>query len=266
MTKVSAIAIDALEPSQVQPRTYFNDNALMELASSIALHGVLQPILVRKTRGGNYEIIAGERRWRAAQIARLKKIPCIIMELESDESMAIALIENIQREDLNPIEEALAYKKLKDAYKLSQEEVAERVGKDRASVANALRLLRLPSAIQEMVIKEKMSMGHARALLALDSADMMMMVAKKTLREGLSVRRVEAIIRAIKNGFNFNDDKKKNAGLNSEPIYREIQQKLEYELESKVELKKENNIYSVTIYLYSDEQLNKLLDRFGVEI
>ena len=265
-SKITSISLERLTPSSGQPRSNFNDEKILELASSLAVHGVLQPILVRKIEGERYEIVAGERRFRAARIARLEKIPCIVMDLKNDQSMAIALVENIQREDLNPIEEAQAYQKLKEALKLSQDEVAERVGKDRASIANTLRLLRLPKAIQDMVVNEELSMGHARALLSLDSSDMMMMVAKKALREGLSVRRVEGIIRAMKGGFWVGEEKKRNAYLISDPLEREIQQKMEYELASKVELKKENAGYVVTIRFHSPEQLNLMLERLGIEI
>jgi len=268
-SKIANILLAQLVPSQHQPRSHFNDERISELALSLAAHGVLQPLIVKRVSHEgieNFEIIAGERRFRAAKIARIKKIPCIIMDLNSEQSMAIALVENIQREDLNPIEEAQAYQRLKDTLRLSQDEVAERVGKDRATIANALRLLRLPKAIQGMVVNEELSMGHARALLSLDSSDMMMMIAKKALREGLSVRRVEGIIRAIKSGFSLSDEKKRPAYLISDPVEREIQQKIEYELESKVELKKENAGYVVTIRFHSPEQLNLMLERLGIEI
>lgn len=265
-SKIMSIPLERLVPSHAQPRSHFSDEKIVELAASLIAHGVLQPILVKKRDGKHYEIVAGERRWRAAKIARIQKIPCIIMDLKDEQSMAIALVENIQREDLNPIEEAQAYQRLKDALKLSQDEVAERVGKDRASIANALRLLRLPQAIQDMVVHQELSMGHARALLSLDSADMMMMVAKKALREGLSVRRLESIIRAIKSGFYGGDEKKHHAYLISDPIEKEIQQKIEYELASKVELKKENAGYIVTIRFHSPERLNLMLERLGIEI
>lgn len=264
--KISSIATTQLSASQLQPRNYFSDERIVELAASIALHGILQPILVRKVREEHYEIIAGERRFRAAQVARLKRVPCIVMDLQNEQAMAIALVENIQREDLNPIEEAQAYKRLKEALNLNQDQVAERVGKDRASVANTLRLLRLPQSIQDMVVKEELSMGHARAILSLDSSDMMMMVAKKAKREGLSVRRVEGIIRAIKSGNILSDDKKQNINYISGPLEIEIKKRLEYELASKVDIKKENNGYAMTIYFHSAERLNLLLDRLGVEI
>jgi ParB family chromosome partitioning protein len=262
---ITNISIELISASHEQPRSSFNDQKIKELALSIETHGILQPILVRKLQEG-YEIIAGERRWRAARIARLKSIPAIIMDLQSSEALAIALIENIQREDLNAIEEALAYKKLRETLKISQDEVAQRVGKDRASVANALRLLRLPEQVQAMVIQEDISMGHARALLSLEHPDMMMMVAKKAIREGLSVRKVEGIIRALKNGYLAQDERKNISSPLLSSLEREIQQKLEYALETKVELKKDQNNYLATIYFHSAEQLNALLDRLGIEI
>jgi ParB family chromosome partitioning protein len=257
--KLVLIDINKLRPSSVQPRHRFDDERLIELAHSIETHGILQPIIAR-TAGAELEIVAGERRWRAAKIAQLKEVPCIVMDLVTNEAMAIALIENIQREDLNPIEEAHAYLKLKESLLLNQEEVAERVGKDRATVANTMRLLRLPKQVQEMVIEESLSMGHARALLAIESADLMLMVAKKIVREGLSVRRTEALIRSLKNGYQLGDSKP------VDPLQKEIQQKLEGTLGTKVNLRKEGNGYAMVIYFSDTNHLNGLLDILGVEI
>jgi ParB family chromosome partitioning protein len=257
--KIVLININNLMPSTVQPRTKFDDNKLSELASSIKTHGVLQPIIVRNNNN-KIEIVAGERRWRAAKIAKLKQVPCIIMNLLTDQAMAIALIENIQREDLNPIEEALAYRRLKESLSLNQEELAEKVGKDRATVANTMRLLRLPKAVQEMVVEEALSMGHARALLAIDSVDMMSMVARKIIREGLSVRRTEALIRSLKGGFRLEEAK------TVDPLQKEIQQKIENILGTRVTLRKEGNGYAMMIYFTDANHLNNLLDILGVEI
>lgn len=260
---IALIHIEKLVPGPTQPRTTFNDERLEELASSIKVHGILQPLIVR-VAGNTYEIIAGERRFRAARIARLKKIPCIIMHLLDDQALAIALVENIQREDLNPIEEAQAYVRLRDALKLNQDQLAERVGKDRSSIANTLRLLRLPNVIQEMVISGELSMGHAKALLALESSDLMVMVAKKTFREGLSVRRLEGIIRSLKRGIPLFEPKK---DLNSESsLEREIKQKLEYELGTKVTLKREQQGYALIMQFQDAEALNALLERLEIEI
>src|ERR1700742_4279235 len=162
--------IDLLQPAETQPRKIFKEEALEELAESIRANGVIQPIIARRD-GGRFEIIAGERRWRAAQRAGLQKIPCVVRDIPDEHVLEISLIENIQREDLNPIEEATAYKNLVERLALTQEEVAKRVGKDRSSITNALRLLKLPAEIQQMVEEEKLSMGHARALLSLESAE-----------------------------------------------------------------------------------------------
>lgn len=266
--KITFVAVGDLAPSNFQPRTMFDEAKIAELAQSLLEHGILQPLIVREVSSGKYEIIAGERRFRAAKIAAFKTVPCIVMNLVNDTALAIALVENIQREDLNPIEEAFAYKRLKEALKLGQEEIAERVGKDRASVANVMRLLKLPKNVQQMVVEESLSMGHARALLALDSADLMMMVAKKTIREGLSVRRVEGLIRSIKSGYHSSEFKKiftDNAKA-VEPMHREIQQKLEHVLGTKVNLRKEMNGFSLVIHFSGADQLNGLLDSLGVEI
>lgn len=266
--KITFIPIENLSPSNFQPRTIFDEAKISELAQSVAEHGVLQPLIVRETESGRFEIIAGERRYRAAKIAQLRTIPCMVMNLVTEQALAVALVENIQREDLNPIEEAFAYKRLKETLKLSQEEIAERVGKERASVANVMRLLKLPRNVQDMVVEESLSMGHARALLALDSADLMGMVAKKIVREGLSVRRVEGLIRSIKNGYHSSEFKKlvSDTSKGPDPMHKEIQLKLEYALGTKVNLRKEVNGFSLVIHFSGAEQLNGLLDSLGVEI
>lgn len=257
--KIIMIDVGQLKPSDFQPRSKFDDEKIMELASSIKNHGILQPIIVRKA-DGMFEIIAGERRWRAAKIVGLKRIPCIPMEVLSDDAMAIALIENIQREDLNPIEEAQAYLRLKSSMSLNQEELAQKVGKDRATVANVMRLLRLPKRVQDMVVEEALSMGHARALLAVENLDMLGMVAKKIVREGLSVRKTEALIRSLKTGYKLEE------GKSADPMQREIQQKLEGALGTRVALRKEGNGYAMVIYFTDANHLNGLLDVLGLEI
>lgn len=266
--KIILVPIERLLPSTVQPRLNFDDIKISELAKSISTHGILQPLIVRKAGPEKMEIIAGERRYRASLLAKIKELPCIVMNLITEHALAVALIENIQREDLNPIEEALAYHRLKETSKLSQEELAIRVGKDRATVANIMRLLRLPKVVQNMVVEESLSMGHARALLALDSHDMMTMVAKKIAREGLSVRRVEGLIRSIKSGYldsQANKQMLSQTQINN-PLTKELRQKLERVLGTRVELRKELNGYSVVIHFRDEEQLNGLLDTLGVEI
>jgi ParB family chromosome partitioning protein len=188
------IDIDLLRPNRFQPRTRMDDARIEELSRSIRSNGVIQPIVVRKTESG-YEIVAGERRWRASQRAGLLKVPIVVRDIPDDRLLAAALIENIQREDLNPIEEAVAYRRLSDEFGLTQEQIAESVGKDRSSVANYVRLLRLPPAIRDHVASGALSMGHARALLALPDAELQQRIGQDVVTRALSVREAEALVR-----------------------------------------------------------------------
>jgi len=190
------IDLDLLEVNDEQPRTVFDEQKLNELAESIEENGLVQPILVRR-KGNRFQIIAGERRWRAAQKAQLLKIPAIVKEIADDKLLELALVENIARQELNAIEEALAYQKLISIYKLTQEQVARRVGKERSSVANIIRLLKLPEEIQQMVATEKISMGHARALLRLEDIQTQLQVAQKIINFSLSVREVEKLVEQL---------------------------------------------------------------------
>jgi ParB family chromosome partitioning protein len=190
----SEIPIDLIDPSPLQPRSVFDDAKLDELARSISANGVVQPLLLRR-RGGRFELVAGERRWRAALLAGLSKVPAVIRAVSDDKVLELALIENIQREDLNPIEEARAYKKLIDTVGLTQETVAERVGRDRSYVTNYLRLLRLPDDLQELLQKGKLSTGHARALLGTEHVDVQRRLARKIIEQDLSVRATERLVR-----------------------------------------------------------------------
>jgi ParB family transcriptional regulator, chromosome partitioning protein len=194
-----SLPIEAIERSPEQPRKRFDDAKLDELAASIREHGVVEPILVRK-QGGRYRIVAGERRWRAAQRAGLTEVPAIVREASDAEAFEIALVENVQRADLNAIEEAEAYQALVDDHGLTQEQVAERVGKDRSTVANALRLLKLPEDVRDGVRDGRLEMGHARALLGLEGADAIRRAAARVLRDGLSVRATEALVRELAGG------------------------------------------------------------------
>lgn len=265
--KISLISIKDLVPSLQQPRTHFDEQKIIELAQSIIEHGLLQPLIVKKHEAGWYEIIAGERRFRAAKLARMKRIPCIVANLLEERILAVALIENIQRQDLNPIEEAKAYLKLKESLKLNQEGLAQIVGKDRVSVANILRLLKLPTVVQNMVMAGGLSMGHARALLALENADITLLVAKKVEREGLSVRKLEGLIRAIKSGYqrpenivSFKDSKKLS------PTEKEIRSKLEYMLGTKIDLRRQNEGFVLTMHFHNVEDLNSLLESLGIDL
>lgn len=198
------VDIDLIEPNNVQPRTRFDETQLEELAQSIKTNGVVQPILVRKTAGGRYQIVAGERRWRAAQRAGLQRIPSVIRDVPDDKMLELALIENIQRQELNAIEEAYAYKRLIETFNLTQETVAQRVGRDRTFVTNYLRLLRLPEDIQLLVEENKLSMGHARALLGIDDADKQREIARGIIDRNLSVRDTERTVKRVVAGGETN--------------------------------------------------------------
>jgi len=198
-TELVELGIDQLDPNENQPRQVFRQDKIEELAASIRANGIIQPIVVRRN-GERFQIIAGERRWRAAQRAGLMKVPCVIKTIAEENVLEISLIENIQREDLNPIEEANAYSRLLEQLQVTQEEIARRVGKDRSSVTNSLRLLKLPVEIQKMVEDEKLSMGHARALLALETYDEQTSAAEEIIDKGLSVRATEALVKKLRDG------------------------------------------------------------------
>ena len=197
-SSVNKLRIMEIEPNHNQPRKDFDEKALSELAESIEQHGVLQPLVVRPLANGSYQLVAGERRWRAARIAGLTEVPVVIKELTDEEVIEIAMIENLQREDLNPLEEALGYRYMMDELKITQEQAAGKVGKSRPAVANALRLLKLPNEVQEMVKNNLISPGHARALLGFDSDDMILQTAKMIIKEDLSVRDVETLVKKSK--------------------------------------------------------------------
>lgn len=196
------IGIDLIEPNHFQPRTHFDESRLEELAQSIRSNGIIQPLLVRRQGDGRYQLVAGERRWRAAQRAGLEKVPAVVREIPEDKMLELALIENIQRQELNAIEEAHAYKRLIETLGLTQEMVAQRVGRDRSFITNYLRLLRLPDDVQRFVEEEKLSMGHARALLGVDDPDIQRRVARNVMEQGLSVRETERAIKRIIGGAN----------------------------------------------------------------
>ena len=193
------IELDLIDASPLQPRTYFEQTSLDQLAQSIETHGVVQPIVLRR-KNGRYELVAGERRWRAAKIAGLERIPAVVRDVQDKDLLELALNENIQREDLNPIEEAQAYKKLIEAVGLTQESLAERVGRDRSYITNYLRLLRLPEDLQRLVAEGRLSTGHARTLLGLDHVDEQRRLARRIIERGLSVRETEALVRRLTQG------------------------------------------------------------------
>lgn len=248
--------ITEVEPNREQPRKNFDEDALLELAESIKQFGILQPLLVQK-RDDYYEIIAGERRWRAAKLAGLKEVPVIIKDFSDQEVVEIALIENIQREDLNPIEEALAFRRLLTEFELKQDELAERVSKSRTAVTNSMRLLKLDERVQQMVVDEKISTGHARALLAVEDKEQQYILANKIFDEKLSVRETE---RLMKN-FQKEKENKKSQKTENEFIYKGIEEKIKMILGTKVTVNhKKNNKGRIEIEYYSNEELERIMD------
>lgn len=257
---VVIVKITSVEPNRKQPRKNFNEDKLQELADSIKQVGMLEPPLVQD-RKDHYEIIAGERRWRAAKLAGLKEIPVIIRDYSDQEIMEISLIENIQREDLNPIEEAQAYKRLLTEFNLKQDEVAERVSKSRAAVTNSIRLLKLSDEVQQMVIDDMISTGHARALLAVEDHDEQYNLAQKIFDEKLSVRDVEKLVR---NMYKPAKPKIKLDDKTMQTIYLDIEEKLKQKLSTKVIVtSKGEGVGKIEIEFYSHDDLDRLLDMIG---
>lgn len=228
---VNKLRIMEIEPNHDQPRKDFDEKALSELAESIEQHGVLQPLVVRPLANGAYQLVAGERRWRAARIAGLTEVPVVIKELSDEEVIEIAMIENLQREDLNPLEEALGYRYMMDELDITQEQAAEKVGKSRPAVANALRLLKLPDEVQEMIKNNLISPGHARALLGFDSEDMIIQTAKLIVKEDLSVREVETMVKNSKKASKIPKQQKRDK------FFSEVELALVENLGRKVKIK-----------------------------
>ncbi len=248
-SNITELKLTEIEPNKGQPRKEFDDDALHELADSIAKYGVLQPLMVRPLSNGGYQLVAGERRWRASRMAGLKTVPVVIRELSDTETMEIALIENLQREDLNPLEEAEGYKTLMEEYSLTQEQVSESVGKSRSAVANALRLLNLPKKVQKLVQSGEISAGHARTLLSIseDKLDM----ALELIKKGASVREIERLAK---------ESKAKPAKRKVEsPFIKEVKISLEEALLRKIDIK-ENKLGAgtLTIEFFSHEDLKAL--------
>ena len=254
------VKITMVEPNRKQPRKNFDEDTLQELSDSIKQVGMIQPILVQD-RKDHYEIIAGERRWRAAKIAGLKEIPVIIRDYSEQEIMEISLIENIQREDLNPIEEAQAYKRLLTEFHLKQDEVAERVSKSRTAVTNSMRLLKLCDKVQQMVIDDMISTGHARALLAIEDPEEQFILAQRIFDEKLSVREVEKL---VKNLHKPEKVKNKAEDTTMQAIYLDIEDKLKQRLSTKVTvISKGEGTGKIEIEFYNHDDLDRLLDMIG---
>ena len=254
--------IKKVEPNREQPRKKFDEDALLELSESIKQFGVLQPLLVQE-RKDYYEIIAGERRWRAAKLAGLKEVPVIIKKLTEQQIMEISLIENIQRENLNPIEEALAYKRLLTEFNLKQDEVAERVSKSRTAVTNAMRLLKLNDKVQQMVIDEMLTTGHARALLGIEDQEKQYNVAQQIFDEKLSVRDTEKLVKNLQNEKKAKPEDTKNIDPKIEAIYRDLEEQMKKIFGTKVAINSKNEKSGkIEIEYYNQEELDRIMDLF----
>lgn len=250
------VAIEKVVPNDRQPRSHFDANALDELAQSIRENGILQPILVRKL-GDEYQIIAGERRWRAAQRAGLHDVPVMVKELDDSAAFAIALIENIQRSDLNPIEESLAYQRLLEEHAFTQEALAQRVGKDRSTITNSLRLLKLPERVREFVVEGKLSMGHARALLGLEEAKLIEKAALELVQNGGSVRDAEKLVARVKAGEDAAPKEKKSQSPEAIALIDSLQSSLG----TRVRLQEQQGKGRIEIDFHSLDELDRLVDR-----
>ena len=250
------VKISEIDPNIGQPRKKFDEDELLELAESIKIHGVIQPIIVTK-RGKRYEIIAGERRWRASKLAGLTKIPAVIREYTDKEIMEVSLIENIQRQDLNPIEEAVAFKNLIDEYKMKQDDLAERVSKSRSAITNALRLLKLDDKVKAMLAEGLISTGHARALLAIEDKNKQQILATRIFDEKLSVRETEKLVKQILENKESKKEKKSSEKL----IYKKLEDSLKSIIGSKVSIKsKDNGKGKIEIDYYSIEELDRITE------
>ena len=259
VTQTRELLIDEISPNRFQPRKYFDDDKLEELVTSIRENGILQPVVVQKSETG-YELVAGERRWRASKKAGLKKIPAMIREVSDTKALELAIIENIHRQDLNPIEEAEAYKRLAEDFSLTQEMIAEKVGKSRAAIANILRLLNLSRNIQENLISGKLSMGHARALLGLDNTGQMQAMCQEILKQGLTVRQTESKVNRLKKPEILklaSSMKKKNIFI------RDLEKELERKLGTKVEVSPKKTGGKLVVSYYSDDDLERIQNLIG---
>ena len=256
-----SISINKIKSDKDQPRKSFDSEKIAELTESIKTHGIIQPLILRKIDNDQYIIVAGERRWRAAKIAGLKEVPAIIMDLTESEILEISLIENIQRQDLNPIEEAIAYKKLIDDFKMTHEELSKRIGKSRTSITNTMRLMNLDDRVQQYIIEGVISEGHGRALLGIKDFEIQYELAQQVIDEKLSVRELEKIIRRIIEPNNRNSSSSKQE-LN--PYYKEIKNQLQNYFGTKVNISNKNNKGKIEIEYYSEDDLQRILDIINI--
>ncbi|OCL28448.1 chromosome partitioning protein ParB [Orenia metallireducens] len=259
-SQIKKINLDSIEPNPYQPRKTFNQEELEELTHSIKEHGLIQPIIVRKAKSGSgYQIVAGERRYRASKNLNLKEIDAIITDIDEQQMMEIALIENLQRKDLNPIEEAEAYQQLIDTFNLVQAELAKRVGKSRSSIANSLRLLKLPDKIKEYVSRGTLAMGHARTLLAIEDIDLQKEVANQIIEKELSVRETERLIKGLKNKTSESKSKKK-AVTKKDPNVTIVEERLRGILGTKVAIQSGKKKGKIVIEYYSNDDLFRIIE------
>lgn len=260
VNSATRLRLSEIEPNKAQPRKDFDEEALASLADSIKEHGVIQPLLVRPLDNGSYQLVAGERRWRAARMAGLSEVPVIIKELSDRETMEIGLIENLQREDLNPIEEALGYQTLMDTYDFTQDEISRRVGRSRPAVANALRLLHLPQEVIALVRKKELSSGHARAILALPDEETMIETAKKAAKGNVSVREIERLAQGKR------ERPQKEKASTRDSFYDEVELALAAELGRKIAIQvknQEKDRGTITVEFYSKEELADIANRLA---
>ncbi|WP_270565684.1 ParB/RepB/Spo0J family partition protein [Clostridium beijerinckii] len=252
------IPINKIKSDEDQPRKLFDSEKIAELAESIKAHGVIQPLILRELKNDKYIIVAGERRWRAAKMVGLKEVPAIIMELSDKDTLEISLIENIQRQDLNPIEEALAYRKLLNDFKITQEELSKRIGKSRVAIANTMRLMNLDERVQQYIIESIITEGHGRVLLSINDKQKQYEIAQQVIDEKLSVRELERLIKRI------NDDiekEKNNENIGEvNPYYKEIKNQLQNYFGTKVNILNKKNKGKIEIEYYSEEDLQRILD------
>lgn len=258
--KAVTLPIDEITPNKEQPRKQFDDEALSELSASIAQHGVLQPLLVRPMAGGGYQIVAGERRYRASRMAGLTEIPVVVRELDDRETAELALIENLQREDLNPMEEALGYQTLMQTYGLTQEETAKIVNKSRPAVANALRLLNLPAQITDLVAAGALSAGHARAILSFDTADKQVEMAQAVIAKDISVREIERLAKAAKKG---EKPQKPVTAFARDSFYEEVELALSEQLGRKVKVAGNDKSGTLILEFYGKDDLQALANKLA---
>ena len=247
------VSVYSLQPGACQPRESFAEEALADLAASVAQHGVLQPLLVRQLNNERYEIVAGERRWRAAKRAGRVIVPCVVVDVADHKTLAMALIENIQREDLNALEEAKAYQRLMAATSCTQEQLSVAIGKSRAAVANTLRLLKLPDSIQKLIVSKRITSGHARALVGLDTG-LAGSLAQQIAKQGMTVRQAEVLARASKHSPKENKNNQKASF-----VHKQVQQRLQQHLGTRVELRHQDDGGTIVLYFASPQELNRLL-------